>query len=118
MTSSATTKAPKFNYNRLRVYWNVPTNQCRSKRIPFENLKQFGIIQNEKDDFRGDKIVIFYDPGLFPAIFQNQTSGQLRYRNGGVPQEGDLEEHLESFRAVVNQTIPDPDFRGNTLEFT
>ncbi|KAJ2944901.1 hypothetical protein O0L34_g1793 [Tuta absoluta] len=112
MTSFPTTEAPKFNNNRLRVYWNVPTNQCRSKRIPFENLQQFGIIQNEKDDFRGDKIVIFYDPGLFPAIFQNQTSGQLRYRNGGVPQEGDLEVHLESFRAVVNQTIPDTNFRG------
>lgn len=100
----------------FRVYWNVPTMQCTSKKILFENLyEKFGIIQNDGDRFNGEKITILYEPGDFPAIFKNESSGKYRLRNGGVPQEGSLEEHIDAFRIDLNQTIPDPKFDGQYI---
>ncbi|CAH0403295.1 unnamed protein product [Chilo suppressalis] len=97
----------------FQVYWNVPTMQCKSKKIPFENLyERYGIIQNTGDSFRGDEIAILYDPGVFPALLKNETSGKFKFRNGGVPQEGDLEKHWSAFRKVLEQSIPDPEFSG------
>ncbi|KAM3957241.1 uncharacterized protein ACR2FA_008801 [Aphomia sociella] len=103
----------KLHKKPFRVYWNVPTMQCKSKKIPFENLyDKFGIQQNKNDSFRGEKIAILYDPGLFPALLKNETSGKFKFRNGGVPQEGDLQKHLATFRSVMEQSIPDPEFSG------
>ncbi|CAK1589429.1 unnamed protein product [Parnassius mnemosyne] len=97
----------------FKVYWNVPTMQCTSKKIPFANLyEKYGIIQNANDSFRGEKIAILYDPGLFPALLKNETSGKFKFRNGGVPQEGDIESHLDAFRLTMEQSIPDVDFKG------
>nr|XP_026498132.1 hyaluronidase PH-20-like isoform X1 [Vanessa tameamea]XP_026498133.1 hyaluronidase PH-20-like isoform X1 [Vanessa tameamea] len=97
----------------FRVYWNVPTVQCKSKKILFDNLyEKYGIIQNDDDSFNGEQITIMYEPGLFPAIFKNETSGKYRFRNGGVPQEGNLEEHLKAFRADMEEIVPNPDFSG------
>lgn len=56
---------------------------------------------------RGDKISILYDPGLFPALLTNSTSGQLFWRNGGVPQEGNLESHVQLFRQHIDELMPD-----------
>ncbi|KOB65628.1 Hyaluronidase, partial [Operophtera brumata] len=68
----------------FKVYWNVPTKQCKSKKIPFSNLyEKFGIIQNAHDHFSGEKVTILYDPGLFPALLKNETSGRFKFRNGG-----------------------------------
>ncbi|XP_048487190.1 uncharacterized protein LOC119692059 isoform X3 [Plutella xylostella] len=102
-----------FRAKPFSVYWNVPTMQCRSKGIPFENLyEKYGIIQNKNDEFRGEKIAILYDPGWFPALLKNETSGKFKFRNGGVPQEGDLDKHLEVFKSVLEQSIPDEQFDG------
>ncbi|CAH2098510.1 unnamed protein product [Euphydryas editha] len=100
------------DYKRpFRVYWNVPTVQCKSKKVPFDNLyEKYGIIQNDGDNFRGEKITIMYEPGSFPAIFKNETSGKYRFRNGGVPQEGNLDDHLKVFREDMEEIIPDPNF--------
>ncbi|XP_023950442.2 hyaluronidase A [Bicyclus anynana] len=99
------------DYNTpFKVYWNVPSRQCLSRNVVF-NLTKFGIIQNDNDTFEGGRITIMYDPGVFPAIFQSD-SGSYRYRNGGVPQQGNLELHLTVFRESLNKSIPNPDFSG------
>ncbi|CAK1547578.1 unnamed protein product [Leptosia nina] len=97
----------------FRVYWNVPTMQCKSKKIPFDNLhEKYGIIQNKDDKFLGENIAILYDPGLFPALLKDEKSGKFKFRNGGVPQEGNLDSHLDAFKNSVKQSIPDADFNG------
>ncbi|XP_053620163.1 hyaluronidase-5-like [Plodia interpunctella] len=96
----------------FKVYWNVPTMQCISKQVPFNDLDRFGIIQNTGDSFRGDKIAILYDPGLFPALLKNETSGKYKFRNGGVPQEGNLENHIKAFKDILETSIPDASFDG------
>ncbi|XP_045455109.1 hyaluronidase PH-20-like [Melitaea cinxia] len=102
------------DYKRpFRVYWNVPTVQCKSRKVLFENLyEKYGIIQNDGDNFRGEKITILYEPGTFPAILKNETSGKYRFRNGGVPQEGNLDEHLKAFKEDLEEIVPDPNFDG------
>ncbi|XP_045762061.1 hyaluronidase A-like isoform X2 [Maniola jurtina] len=100
------------DYNTpFKVYWNVPTGQCRSRKVTFDNLAEFGIIQNQDDSFEGGRVTIMYDPGVFPAIFKG-ASGKYRYRNGGVPQQGNLELHLTAFRESLNKSIPNPNFSG------
>ncbi|CAH1641696.1 unnamed protein product [Spodoptera littoralis] len=97
----------------FNIYWNAPTMQCKSKGILFDDLyEKYGIIQNTGDTFRGDRISILYDPGDFPALLRNSTSGEIKYRNGGVPQEGDLIEHLDTYQQVLEQSVPDKDFNG------
>ncbi|KAH9636063.1 hypothetical protein HF086_016937 [Spodoptera exigua] len=108
--------AKEFN-----IYWNAPTMQCKSKGILFDDLyEKYGIIQNTGDTFRGDRISILYDPGDFPALLRNSSSGEIKYRNGGVPQEGDLIEHLDTYQKVVEQNFESwrPVFRQNFGDLT
>ncbi|XP_025412486.1 hyaluronidase-like isoform X2 [Sipha flava] len=99
----------------FRVYWNVPTFQCHKYGYNFTEVAEWGIQQNADDDFRGDKINLLYDPGLFPALMQGGGSERSDYvvRNGGVPHEGNLTKHLDIFsRDVVTKLVPDPKFSG------
>lgn len=71
----------------------------------------WSIVQNSGDMFRGEHMVILYDPGEFPALLRDKH-GNLLYRNGGVPQEGDLERHLSKLRTQVDELVPDRNFQG------
>ncbi|XP_015438973.1 PREDICTED: hyaluronidase-like [Dufourea novaeangliae] len=94
------------------VYWNVPTFMCHKYGLRFEEVSQkYGILQNAMDEFRGDKIAILYDPGMFPALLKD-SNGNVVPRNGGVPQEGNLTKHLEVFREHLINQIPDESFHG------
>nr|XP_022914484.1 hyaluronidase A-like [Onthophagus taurus] len=97
----------------FQIYWNIPSFQCRPFKIPFTDLtKKYGIIQNENDDFRGDKISILYDPGNFPAILENSETDKIFLRNGGVPQQGNLSLHLEIFKESLQELIINNNFSG------
>lgn len=65
------------NPQQFDAYWNVPTFICHKYNVTFENLKNFGIHQNTNDTFRGEKIAIFYDPGMFPALLTDKN-GKLK----------------------------------------
>ncbi|CAL4124558.1 unnamed protein product [Meganyctiphanes norvegica] len=82
--------------NQFKVYWNAPTERCLPYNISF-NLAQYGIIQNTNDRFYGDKVTIFYSPGMFP---------KLPDRNGGIPQNGSITAHIKSFIKQVHQKMP------------
>jgi hyaluronoglucosaminidase len=109
------------------VHWNVPTFMCQKYGI-FFNATRFGISQNHEDQFRGDSMVILYDPGQFPAFLSDEPQeegiyesifGRQQYsvvaRNGGLPQLGNLSKHLEAMRATINELIPDPMFSGRNF---
>lgn len=50
---------------------------CHKYNINFDLVtEQFDIIQNNDDQFRGEKISILYDPGIFPAL--------MKYPNGNT----------------------------------
>jgi hyaluronoglucosaminidase len=68
-------------------------------------------MQNSGDVFRGEDVVILYDPGEFPALLHDKL-GQLQFRNGGVPQEGNLTRHLSKLKAHIDELVPDHNFKG------
>lgn len=84
----------------------MPTFQCHKYGYNFTNLTDYGIIQNTADKFQGDRIAIMYDPGYYPAIIDG------KFRNGGVPQEGNLSKHLVLFKKDLEKAVPDPNFKG------
>lgn len=55
---------------------------------------------------RGALTSILYDPGKFPALLENSSSRALVQRNGGVPQQGNLNDHLDVFRKHIIELIP------------
>ncbi|GAB0093057.1 Hyaluronidase [Sergentomyia squamirostris] len=97
----------------MRFFWNVPTFMCSKYGIDFQDVtREYGVIQNINDTFRGNEISILYDPGVFPALLENSSSGRLVKRNGGVPQEGSLHEHLNIFNKHLDELIPNTDYEG------
>ncbi|XP_014217198.1 hyaluronidase-like [Copidosoma floridanum] len=98
--------------DEFQFYWNVPTFMCHKYGMDFTEVSQnFSIVQNEGDDFRGDRMAILYDPGDFPALLRDDK-GNVVKRNGGVPQQGNLTLHLDHFRRHVEEQIQDPEFSG------
>lgn len=61
--------------------------------------------------YRGDKVVIMYDPGLWPKIEVDEY-GKLQYQNGGLPQNGSLDLHLRQFEIDIDRLIPNKTFDG------
>ncbi|KAF0306931.1 Hyaluronidase [Amphibalanus amphitrite] len=89
-----------------QVVWNVPSHTCARYNVTIDPA-QYGFIVNSDGAFRGDRIVLFYNPGLYPQILSNGTRV-----NGGLPQLGDLRLHLDAFAADVDRFIPDVNFSG------
>ncbi|XP_065215815.1 hyaluronidase A-like [Planococcus citri] len=103
---------PSFQKN-FKIVWNVPTFQCHKYGLNFSQVSDWGITQNYGDTFRGDRIALLYDPGWFPALLETTAQSDPVKRNGGVPQEGDVEKHLELFaEQIKNKLIPDENFAG------
>ncbi|CAK9303247.1 unnamed protein product [Gordionus sp. m RMFG-2023] len=119
------------NYNTgFNTFWNIPTNLCREKMGIELPLSSYGIIANEEQKFFGSKINIFYlNNGLWPhyeegdpsskiapnILFLNELNNQeshLLEINHGIPQIGNLDNHLSLFRKSVENIIPDPNYDG------
>lgn len=95
------------------VYWNIPTFMCNQYQMNFSSIgSTYGVQQNRNDNFRGSAISILYDPGKFPALLEKASTRVLYKRNGGVPQEGNLTEHLDIFRKHMDELVTDPEFSG------
>lgn len=60
---------------------------------------------------RGDKIAILYNPGAWPSV-ETTKNGQLLYKNGGLPQSGNLDAHLKQLELDIDTYIPNKLFDG------
>lgn len=106
----------------FNVYWNIPSIICTSKfNISFVRVSaEFGFTQNVGDEFVGDQITIMYNPGLFPRVTNGPNSppfntSQLELINGGIPQAGDIELHLDALSQQINKSIPDVSNAGKII---
>lgn len=90
----------------------MPADPCSRYGFNFSEAETYGFIKNSDNKFRGDKIVLFYSPGAFPSLRKNKRTEKYEVQNGGLPQKGDIEYHLQLLSQVINSSIPDPDFDG------
>lgn len=83
------------------------------KRTSTSNARIVQIRRSLAQPPSGNHISILYDPGLFPALLANGSgAGALFRRNGGVPQAGNLDRHLQLFAQLLDQLMPDRDNAG------
>ena len=73
--------APMMLPNRpFFVIWNHPTSGCERHGLHL-GFEDWGIIDNNKDQFFGEDIGLFYEMGMWPHYFSNGSAF-----NGGIPQ--------------------------------
>ncbi|CAI5441867.1 unnamed protein product [Caenorhabditis angaria] len=93
---------------RTQVLWMVPSWTCIGEHsIPVE---ENGMIQNENQHYKnGSKFAMFYMEkfGKFPYFEDFEKS-----INGGLPQNGDISEHLRLAEKDIIEMIPSKDFNG------
>lgn len=47
---------------------------CHKYGLHFEEVSEkYGILQNSMDTFRGERVAILYDPGMFPALLKDSN---------------------------------------------
>lgn len=71
------------------VVWNHPSAGCEAHGIDL-NLTAWDIVENKKDAFAGDNMIIYYGLGHWPMI--SGKTGKIK--NGGVPQVSVNHKHL------------------------
>ncbi|XP_061197624.1 hyaluronidase-1-like [Saccostrea echinata] len=94
---------------KFTVVWNVPSEICYKKYNIDLNLSNFRIITNKDTSFRGEEIVLFYEPlpGLYPKYFTNGSA-----LNGGIPQKVPFKEHLRKAAEDIEVLVPSKHFDG------
>jgi Hyaluronidase len=85
----------------FEVIWNVPTQECLKRNVTEfpELLKSANITFNSKDMFRGEKIHIFYSPGIWPSLEHKKV------QNGGLPYKANLTLHIDRFKQQIEEAI-------------
>lgn len=94
---------PMIEGSDFTVYWNVPSKMCHKHGV-YINASKYGMVQNAGDEFIGDRVITLYHPGKFPHL-----EGGVSV-NGGIPQNGSIEEHMDAFRSQVDSMLED--FKG------
>lgn len=100
----------------FKVVWNVPDETCihAAGLNLTDDILRYGFIRNTNNKFRGDRISLIYTPGQFPRLVES-PNGQLEPINGGVPQMGNLQEHLADLQEVIQLQVPDSEYEGMSI---
>lgn len=102
-------KPPVLPHNPFIVVWNAPTKLCSLRYNVDLDLSVFDITSNSNDSLSGSVITIFYHNrlGEYPYYSKKKVSV-----NGGIPQNSDLQEHLNKSRSDIEKLIHFKDFSG------
>uniref|UniRef100_A0A8C5PJ58 Hyaluronidase n=1 Tax=Leptobrachium leishanense TaxID=445787 RepID=A0A8C5PJ58_9ANUR len=89
--------------------WNAPTTQCKQRYKVDLDLSVFDIVANPNETLSGSNVTIFYHThlGYYPYITDDGEAF-----NGGVPQNGNLERHLEKTKLDLDRLVPSKHFQG------
>ncbi|XP_071841359.1 hyaluronidase-1-like [Apostichopus japonicus] len=101
---------PKMEEIAFSAYWNLPTYECLDKFGIDLQLGKFGITSNANGSKTGDALVLFSQLvfGVYPH-FDKYTKVPV---NGGLPQLGNLTQHLEKAAQDIVSAIPNANFSG------
>lgn len=95
------TEAPLIPGHPFAALWNAPITTCRRLEVPLD-LAPFAAVTTpalEPDQF----LITYYEPrlGRYPWIHP-QTGKSYE---GGVPQDGTLQEHLRKAKSQIQETL-------------
>ncbi|XP_056130763.1 hyaluronidase-3 [Lampris incognitus] len=90
------------------VVWNMPTARCQKKFNVHLDLRDFHIVENQPEEFQGQKILIFYRDHLGKYPYISPSGWRV---NGGVPQRSDLAAHFSLAKMQI-ATLLQPNFTG------
>ncbi|XP_035011808.1 hyaluronidase-5 [Hippoglossus stenolepis] len=96
-----TTEPPLIHDHPFVAIWNAPTERCRQLDIPLDTAAFQAVTTTVTKP--GQFLTIFYDDhlGLYPKV---NTVKRKIYR-GGIPQNGNLTEHLSKARSQIDHNI-------------
>ncbi|XP_069795599.1 hyaluronidase-2-like isoform X2 [Narcine bancroftii] len=87
---------PRMKDQPFQVYWNIPTAKFSTLQ-----LEEFGIVTNEREEFIGENITIFYVGQL--GKYPHYNNGQPV--DGGFPQNASLKGHTEKMKIDVQKYL-------------
>ncbi|XP_071314552.1 hyaluronidase PH-20 isoform X2 [Trachinotus anak] len=95
------TEPPLIHDHPFVAIWNAPTDQCRKLHIPLDTAAFQAVTTPTSPP--GQFLTIFYQDrlGLYPMI---DTIKHKLYR-GGIPQNGNLTEHLTKVQSQIDHYI-------------
>lgn len=95
------TEPPLIHDHPFVAIWNAPTDKCQQLHIPLDTAAFQAV--TTPDAVPGQFLIIFYEDrlGLYPKV---DAAKRRRYR-GGVPQSGNLTEHLAKARQQIDHDI-------------
>ncbi|NXM28232.1 HYAL1 protein, partial [Oxyruncus cristatus] len=89
--------------------WNIPTERCAEKYNVSLNLEVFDVLANDKESFMGQYITLFYRDKL--GLLPYYTAEGVPV-NGGLPQDANLEAHLQKATQDIKRFLPSPAYSG------
>ncbi|KAM6926561.1 hyaluronidase-5-like [Lycodopsis pacificus] len=95
------TEAPLIHDHPFVAIWNAPTDRCRQLHIPLDTAAFQAV--TTPGAVHGQFLTIFYEDrlGLYPKV---DTAKRKLYR-GGVPQKGNMTEHLAKAQSQIDHII-------------
>ena len=97
-----------LDHPSFRVFWNSPSQNCPKLGVDLE-LAKYGIEANENQSWNGSVVNILYSNVIATWPYYDANENAV---NGGIPQLGDLDRHLDSVKRTVSKMIPDKNFDG------
>ena len=93
------------------IAWNSPwPSYCKTPVQPPPDFARYGVRTNANNSFNGAVVHTIYCPTYFSTFPHFDTTGAAV--NGGIPQRGDLNHHLDQVRKDVDTLFPHADYRG------
>ncbi|XP_068459772.1 hyaluronidase-5-like [Clinocottus analis] len=95
------TEPPLIHDHPFVAVWNAPTDRCRRLRIPLDTAAFQAVTSPAARP--GQFLTIFYEDrlGLYPKV----DGGKRKIYRGGVPQNGNLTEHLAVAKGQIDRRI-------------
>ncbi|XP_026168108.1 hyaluronidase PH-20 [Mastacembelus armatus] len=102
------TESPLIHGHPFVAIWNIPSEVCQRLHVPLDTAA-FKAVTTPKA-VPGQFLTIFYEDrlGLYPKI----DTVKHKYLRGGIPQNGNLPEHLAKAQRQIDYYIPEDSTPG------
>ncbi|XP_005987079.1 hyaluronidase-2 [Latimeria chalumnae] len=104
------TSPPIFTHKPFIVVWNAPTQDCKPRYKVELDVSMFDVAASPNEGFVDQKLTIFYKERL--GLYPYYSSDRRDPINGGLPQNGSIEDHLGKLQESINKYIRSANIEG------